>query len=51
LLYYLLTSLLLIAAPLTALLFAVIGVPRAEPAQPMPVATPNQPYTPYPPRQ
>jgi hypothetical protein len=47
--YYLLTSLLMIATPLATLLFAITGVPRAEPAQSMAPATPNQPYTPYPP--
>jgi hypothetical protein len=55
--YYLLTSLLLIAVPLAALLFANFGIPRAEPAntigqaQPVPPATPNQPYTAYPPHK
>jgi hypothetical protein len=61
--YYLLTSLLLSAVPLAALLFATIGIPHAEtdnsvgPAQPAPMppvapsTTPNQPYTAYPPIQ
>jgi hypothetical protein len=58
--YYLLASLLLIAVPLAALLFAIIGIPRAEPAQPVgparpapmpPTAPPTTPYQPYPPRQ
>jgi hypothetical protein len=55
--YFLLTSLLLIAVPLAALLFAIIGVPRVEPplsaapARPAPMpptAPPNTPYQPYP---
>ena len=56
--YYLLASLLLVAAPLTVLLFANLGVPRAEPqetvgpAQPTPpmpfAAPPTTPYPPYP---
>jgi hypothetical protein len=52
--YFLLTSLLLIAAPLAALLFAIIGIPRTEPANPLGVAPPTpmppatSPYQPYP---
>ena len=58
--YFLLTSLSLVAVPLAALLFAIIGIPRAEPAQPAgptrpapmppaaPPTTPYQPYTQYP---
>ena len=46
--YFLLTSLLLIAAPLAVLLFAIIGIPRTEPANPLGVAppTPMPPATP-----
>jgi hypothetical protein len=63
--YYLLASLLLVAAPFAALLFTSLGVPGAEPAtpngtaQPSPIPVvapptipqPAQPYTPYPQNQ
>ncbi len=61
--YYLLASLLLVATPLAALLFASLGIPRAEPqatvgpAQPTPMpfvappTTPYPPYSQYPPQQ
>jgi hypothetical protein len=61
--YYLFTSLLLIAAPLGTLLFAIFGLPGEEtpnpigPARPAPLppaapsSAPNQPYTSYPPHQ
>jgi hypothetical protein len=58
--YYLLTSLLLIIVPLATLLFAIIGIPSTESANPLrpaqpapmpPVAPPTTPYRPYPPQQ
>jgi hypothetical protein len=46
--HYLLTSLLLIVVPLAVLLFAFLGIPRAEPERPTPapLAPPRPPTLP-----